>query len=242
MVTSAMVMLLGSSAHAATYTVNVGPDNTFSPAQLTVSPGDTVVWEWSGIGLHDVVSGAGPTDPNMGVEFNSGIPAAAPKTFSHTFNSVGTFDYFCTPHFAFGMIGSVNVVEGGATYFVEVGPEFSFSPAQLTVSPGDTVVWEWSGLMTHDVVSGVGPTDPNMGAEFSSGIAAAGPRTFIHTFDSAGSFDYFCTPHFAFGMIGVIDVVSGGIAVPSMDTWALLFSVLLIGMLGLSWSRRLSKA
>jgi len=129
-----------------------------------------------------------------------------------------------------------------ATYTVNVGPDNTYSPAQLTVSPGDTVVWEWTGLMPHNVVSGTGPTDPNMGVEFDSGIPVAAPKTFTHTFNSIGTFDYFCTPHVMFLMTGVIDVVSGGIAVPSMDTWALLFAVLLIGMLGLFWSGRFSKA
>ena len=108
-------VLFSQAADAAIYTVEVGPDFAFQPAQITVSPGDTVVWEWSGAGLHTVTSGTGTADPNSGVEFNSGAAAvAAPFTFSHTFNSTGSFDYYCAPHLAFGMTGVINVPEPGA--------------------------------------------------------------------------------------------------------------------------------
>ena len=102
--------LLSQSAGAAIYTVEVGPEFAFQPAQLTVAPGDTVVWEWSGIGVHTVTSGTGPLDPSSGVEFDSGAgPVAAPFTFSHTFNSTGTFDYYCEPHRGAGMVSKVIV-------------------------------------------------------------------------------------------------------------------------------------
>ena len=129
-----------------------------------------------------------------------------------------------------------------AVYTVKVDAE-TFSPAQLTISPGDTVVWEWGpsiapGVPIHDVVSGTGPTDPNVGAEFTSGAPVAGPNTFTHTFNNAGSFDYFCSTHFAIGMTGVVDVVESVVAVPSLDLWALLFVILLLTLFGQLWLRR----
>ncbi|MGQ0723336.1 MAG: cupredoxin domain-containing protein [Candidatus Eiseniibacteriota bacterium] len=80
---------------------------SFSPASVTVEVGDTVKWNWS-VGIHDVLSGTGPTDPQAGVLFHSALSAGVP-TFSVVFNTPGTFPYFCSPHFAFGMIGVVNV-------------------------------------------------------------------------------------------------------------------------------------
>ena len=102
-------LLLAGAAQAATHHVNVGPGFTFSPADITVNQGDIVEWTWVA-GSHTVTSGTGPSDANVGVEFNSGAATAvAGTTFSHTFNSVGDFDYFCAPHFSFAMTGVVRV-------------------------------------------------------------------------------------------------------------------------------------
>lgn len=79
----------------------------------------------------------------------------------------------------------------------------SFAPASLTVKVGDTVTWTWQGG-NHDVVSG-----PNCTADgtFKSALQSAMGTTFTHTFDKAGSFEYFCTPHCASaGMKGTIVV------------------------------------
>lgn len=123
----------------------------------------------------------------------------------------------------------------GATHNVAVGPGFAFSPADITVSQGDTVVWTWGGG-SHTVTSGTGPSDPNVGVEFSSGAATSlVGSTFSHTFNSAGDFDYFCSPHFAFGMTGVVHV-SGPPAVPSMGVWAFLVTATLICAAGI-WMR-----
>ena len=123
-----------------------------------------------------------------------------------------------------------------ATHNVAVGPGFTFVPADITVNEGDTVLWTWAGG-SHTVTSGAGPSDPNVGVEFSSGAATAViGTTFSHTFNSAGDFDYFCTPHFAFAMTGVVHVSGGPPAVPSMGVWALLATAMLICGTGI-WTR-----
>lgn len=94
---------------------------------------------------------------------------------------------------------------------VQVGPGMTFSPATLTIKPGDTVTWTWreSG---HSVTSG---TDGNADGNFcspsdgncSSATLSSAGATYSHTFTTAGSFPYFCVVHFSMGMTGVIDVV-----------------------------------
>lgn len=73
-------------------------DNSFSPANIQVSPGTTVTWSW-------------PTGTNThNVTFNDGVSSgdkASGQTYSRTFSAAGTFSYVCTLHG--GMTGSVLV-------------------------------------------------------------------------------------------------------------------------------------
>ena len=75
----------------------------FAPAAVAVSPGTTVVWEWSGKGGgHDVVSEHGT--------FDSGRPHSEAGTrFEHTFAAPGVYRYYCTPHKRAGMKGAIFV-------------------------------------------------------------------------------------------------------------------------------------
>jgi plastocyanin len=63
----------------------------FEPDDVTIPVGTTVTWRWVG-GFHDVTPTGDPAFPG------SGDPVAAPHTFSHTFNSPGTYLYFCSVH------------------------------------------------------------------------------------------------------------------------------------------------
>ena len=86
---------------AAAATVNVSIQGfAFSPQNLTVNVGDTVVWTQNDFTTHTVTSTASPFDLNSG---NLGRTA----TYSHAFNSVGTFPYRCNIHTS--MTGSVTV-------------------------------------------------------------------------------------------------------------------------------------
>jgi plastocyanin len=93
-------------ASATTFTVTVGDGGfRFSPSSVTIQPGDTVQWTWSA-GGHSSTSGS-PGSPN-GL-WDSGIRNQG-ATFSHTFNTAGSFPYHCTPHGSCcGMIGTVTV-------------------------------------------------------------------------------------------------------------------------------------
>ena len=61
-----------------------------------------------------------------------------------------------------------------------------FSPKTLTISVGETVTWVFADRgMAHNVVA-----DDN---SFRSQLTETGQ--FTHTFDTAGTFTYHCTPH-----------------------------------------------
>ena len=77
-----------------------------------------------------------------------------------------------------------------------------FVPNILNISAGTTVNWTNGDLISyesfeleqvHTVTSG-NPDTGNIGREFDSGFLHAG-KSFHHTFNSTGSFDYFCFIH-----------------------------------------------
>lgn len=78
-----------------------------------------------------------------------------------------------------------------------------FVPDTLTVKVGTTVTWVNQDGYIHTVTSGTSPSDRS--GLFDSGNLNGG-ETFSFTFDKAGTYDYFCIPHFSLGMIGKIMV------------------------------------
>ena len=79
----------------------------FLPYMVTVNPGDEVVWSNDDSAVHTVTSGADTTADGI---FDSSMLMAG-KTFSHTFDTLGEYDYFCLVHP--WMIGQVFVTVGG---------------------------------------------------------------------------------------------------------------------------------
>lgn len=96
-----------TSTPAGPTTVTVAvTSNVFTPAEVTIKVGDTVKWVWGG-GIHNVVSGLSCA-PNG--TFTSGAPTGDTSTvFSRTFDTAGTFDYYCEVHCTVGMTGRVIV-------------------------------------------------------------------------------------------------------------------------------------
>jgi plastocyanin len=77
----------------------------FTPSTLTINEGDTLRFVWGGQALpHNSVEENGV--------FDSGDPERA-VDFEHVFDydSSGTYNFFCEPHEAVGMTGSVTVVD-----------------------------------------------------------------------------------------------------------------------------------
>lgn len=76
-----------------------------------------------------------------------------------------------------------------------------FDPPEVHIKANQTVRWVWiSG--THNVISGAACTPDG---KFGSGNTASS-TTFEHEFRAAGSFPYYCDPHCAIGMKGMVIV------------------------------------
>lgn len=82
-------------------------NNIYTPAELTINVGDTVIWTNSQ-GFHNV-NGTTDTYPSNPESF--GNSTGSGWTYSYVFNTVGSYDYQCDPHVGFGMTGIINVVE-----------------------------------------------------------------------------------------------------------------------------------
>jgi plastocyanin len=94
-------------ALAATVTVTATGSNQFSPAHVALNVGDTVMWN-NGSGFHNV-----HFDDGSFVQPPS--PSSSAWSVSRTFNTVGTFRYYCDAHGGpngFGMSGTVAVNTG----------------------------------------------------------------------------------------------------------------------------------
>ncbi len=73
----------------------------FTPQDINVTVGDTVEWQWVE-GTHTTTS-----DSTAGIDvWDSPISSSVP-VFSVIIRTSGIHDYHCTPHQAFGMIGSI---------------------------------------------------------------------------------------------------------------------------------------
>ena len=127
------VSLLGypKPASAATVNVSIGAYGgliEFYPSSVTIHPGDQVRWIW-------ITSGHSTTSGRPGIPYgiwNSGVRSQG-ATFTHTFNSVGTFPYHCTSHQAY--VGQVIVMSATPTPTPPPGPPIVTSnPAALIAS------------------------------------------------------------------------------------------------------------
>jgi plastocyanin len=64
--------------------------------------------------------------------------------------------------------------------------DFEFAPASVAINAGDTVTWTNEGPTPHSATAD--------GGSFDTGVFRAG-QSRSQTFDQAGTFTYFCTPH-----------------------------------------------
>jgi len=78
-----------------------------------------------------------------------------------------------------------------------------FIPSMVTIDVGGEVTWENDDTAAHTVTSGTPTGGPD--GNFDSSLVMAG-SSFSHTFEDAGSFDYFCMVHpWMQGMVMVTD-------------------------------------
>ncbi len=97
---------------ATTHIVKMTGDYEFVPSSLTIKQGDSVKWIVTSNKAHEVASGT----VIMTEDGREGVPDGlwetgkmASGSFTYTFNSTGTFPYYCDAHLDQGMIGSITV-------------------------------------------------------------------------------------------------------------------------------------
>lgn len=122
---------------------------------------------------------SGSTTPTPGVTFRapSAEPTAAP-TAEVTAASTPAATPAPTPE--------PTAAPGGATASVDVFDN-GFKLADLAIAKGTTVTWTDTGQRSHTVTS----ADGTFG---SDGVLTSG-KTYVHTFNSVGTFAYKCTIH-----------------------------------------------
>lgn len=114
-----------------TQTVEMTDELVFAPDSISIAPGDTIVWENVGSVGHSVTayedevpdgatyfaSGGFESESEARNAYTAGDPEsgdiAGGESFEHTFETEGEYEYFCIPHEAAGMVGSVTVAAGG---------------------------------------------------------------------------------------------------------------------------------
>jgi plastocyanin len=101
---------------------------------------------------------------------------------------------------------------GAVASSVNMTDALKFDPATLTVPKGTTVTWHNTSSVQHTVTD-----DPSKAANKADAVVPSGAepwdsgtidpgQTFQHTFDTPGTYKYFCIPHEAAGMVGTITV------------------------------------
>lgn len=178
----------------------------FSPATLVINQGDTVVWQLIN-GNHTATSGTmvGTTNVPDGI-WDSGFLT---DIFSFTFNSIGTYPYYCIPHGSGGMVGVISVLPSGQAGQIVTISNFTFSPDNLSINKDEVVTWIIMEGM-HSTTSGTSCTKDGL---WDSGIMDSVGQTFIHTFNTNGIYSYYCIPHCVSndmkGLILVDTVITG---------------------------------
>ena len=97
----------------------------FSPANVNALVGDVIQWKWSS-GTHTTTStnipiGAASWDKNI---------TSTTTTYSYTLTVAGTYNYVCTPHQDFGMVGTLNVTNALPVTLTS----FTAAPAKLNTA------------------------------------------------------------------------------------------------------------
>ena len=106
----------GGEGGGPTKTVEVGPGGEFvfrpgTSEPLNITPGTTVKFVWKSDN-HNIVPEEQPDSASW-----EGTPGPPSKTYdsgytyTHTFETLGQYRYYCEPHLSVGMTGRIQVVE-----------------------------------------------------------------------------------------------------------------------------------
>jgi plastocyanin len=104
----------GGSSGGMSKTVEVGAGDSglkFDPEEVEVTPGSTIKWTWLNDG-HNIVVESQPEGANWeGTSGGEGKLYDEGYEYTHTFETEGSYEYFCAPHKSAGMVGTVKVSE-----------------------------------------------------------------------------------------------------------------------------------
>ena len=131
--------------------VTEGSNYYFDPIGLFVESGETVTFEiqsgsHSATAYKEGTSSASVTRiPNEAETFNSEILSEQGATYEHTFETTGTYDYFCIPHKPMGMVGRIVVGEPEGPAEGSMPPDGDVPESQTIVDQGSVSYSEFSG-------------------------------------------------------------------------------------------------
>jgi len=197
----------------ATVTVAPGGELVYDPATVEIDSGDVVRWMWAS-DFHNITVESHPDGADFAGTPGDGTYDAGYE-FVQQFDREGTYEYYCAPHRSAGMEGELVVGESpedrpqSGTAEVVVGPDRNlvFDPDDLKITPGTTVTFVWEGD-NHNIVVDEQPDAADWGG------TPGGENEFYdtgyeysHTFETLGTYEYYCTPHLAAGMEATIEVV-----------------------------------
>jgi plastocyanin len=101
-----------------------------------------------------------------------------------------------TPEHAYSQSNRVSIVG--------IMHDRSFDPNPIVVNSRSSITWTNDHNAVHTVTSGRGDRNLDKGKLFDSGFLGYG-QLFTHTFEMAGTFDYFCKLHpFMIGQVVVV--------------------------------------
>ncbi|WP_254535749.1 plastocyanin/azurin family copper-binding protein [Halomarina litorea] len=97
-------------------------------------------------------------------------------------------------------------LQDAVTVTVGANGRARFSPESFTLARGGTVTWEWEGG-GHNVVPERQPSGANWeGTAGGESRTHSSGHTYEATFDTAGEYEYYCSPHRSIGMTGSFTV------------------------------------
>ena len=112
----------GTAGGTSTTTVELTDELVFEPETVRISTGDTIQWRNAGSVEHTVTarekklpkgaayfaSGGFESERAAQTSLNDGL-LAPDERYEHTFETPGTYAYYCIPHKGTGMTGTVRV-------------------------------------------------------------------------------------------------------------------------------------
>jgi plastocyanin len=126
---------VGQTTHQVDLNGTLFIDHTTGTNVTNCHVGDTIQWLRIN-GSHTVTNGTSPFLPSAGTLFNANLNSTT-TTFSYVVTALGTIPYFCTPHFSFNMLGTINVLPfpqyPGSGEALEMGTAVNTPPSSTNV-------------------------------------------------------------------------------------------------------------